>query len=110
MRWVKSDKCRESVPCQIGWAFPEDPYVALEEVRKILQLSKNKVSVIFALLRKGCEGFLGFQVGNMIITFTIDSVTEKKIALEIEVRKENMENSVKYWFGGEKHTMEDNGV
>lgn len=89
-------KGNESVMLPVVPHFPKDPYVMFEEIRKILCLSEDEFCAIFALLRKTCEGFLVFQVGGAIITLAID--TEKEITLEIEVRKERIENSVKFHF------------
>lgn len=94
---IRSEQREEKPMSQIHWAsFPEDPYVALEEVRKILGLSENQLNFLLALLAKADDGHLHFHVGNVCIDFFNRSFDEKEIVLDIEVEKGNMARSAKY--------------
>lgn len=94
---MRSKQSKEASTCQISWAsFPEDPYVALEEVRKMLGLSENQLDFLLALLAKADDGHLHFHVGNVCVDFFNRSFDEKEIVLDIEVEKGNIAHSVKY--------------
>lgn len=82
---------------KIVWgSFPEDPYVALEEVGKILGLTESELNFFLALLTKAEDGHLCFHVGNTRLEFSNYSFDEKEVVLEVEVEKEKTTSSVKY--------------
>ena len=94
---MKPKQSKEPSICQISWAsFPEDPYVALEEVRKMLGLSENQLDFLLALLAKADDGHLHFHVGHVCIDFFNRSFDEKEIVLDSEVERGNMARSAKY--------------
>jgi len=87
----------ESPTSKIAWgSFSEDPYVALEEVRKLLGLSENQLDFLLALLGKADDGYLHFHVGNVCVDFFNRSSDEKEMVLEIDVENGNMTHSLKY--------------
>jgi len=79
-----------------GGSFPEDPYVALEEVSRMLGLSESEVRLLLTLLGKADDGYLSFHLGNICIEFINRSFDEKGMILDIDVEKGNMSHSVKY--------------
>lgn len=94
---MREMKSKEASLCRFSWAsFPEDPYAALEEVRKMLGLTENELDTLLALLWKADDGHLHFHVGNVCIAFFNRSFDEKEIVFDIEVEKEKIASSVKY--------------
>jgi len=91
-------------------SLPEDPYLALEEVRKILGLSEKQLDFLLALLWKADDGHLDFHVGNVCVEFFNRSFDEKEIVLDIEVERENTTHSVKYLLKTQPKDLEANDV
>jgi len=103
------DECKETLISQVGWVpFPDDPYVALKEVQKMLGLTDLELDVLLALLRRAERGHLSFNIGSINIEFSTGSFEEKEIQLEIEVTKKNISSSARYELKADSEVPHEN--
>ena len=79
--------------------FPENRYIALEEVQKLLGLKEIEWYSLFRIFRKADDSCLEFHVGDLTIQFALRSGDEKKVHLSLEFQSDTVGRSITYEFG-----------
>jgi hypothetical protein len=87
---------------QHGWAFHNDPYAALEEVRKIISISQEELDMFLAVLAKSYSSQIDFEVGNVRITFLKPDFYSDRdpedycLELRVEIKEEKVTHVAMY--------------
>jgi hypothetical protein len=90
-------------PAPKWFSFPEDKYKALEEVRRILGLTKAQLRFFWSLLERSSSGELNFHAGNVRIQFSTwayyeDEPLPSRIYMKIRIKEKQIEHHLKYKF------------
>lgn len=73
-----------------------DRFIVLDDVGRLLGFETIEWRGFLSAVQKVDEGFVVFNVGDLMIYFYLEPRRDKAIQLSVEMKRENMERSISY--------------